>query len=167
MSTAVALRNVWSELIVDAGEPRFLEQAVSIATSERPKPSVVGDDIWYFPIEIVAGVDERRALIDFGVPCGDGLLTDERYASLLLVAKHYAVLKMARPFRRFLDLSTIKTRLEMAFGLFRSIAFTSFPRGRTRLADQTVDDLRACIVPLAAGWRAGSSSFVGLRTVLL
>lgn len=166
MNVAVAIRDEWSDLVVDPSDHRFLEQAVSVSTQERPVPSVVRDDVWYFPQEIVAGLEEYSSVIDFRVPCGDGLLTDEAFAPLLLVCKHYALLKMSRPFRGFLDLSTIKTRLSVVFLLFGAIADTSFGEGRRSLADQTIDDLRRCVAVISRRWSEGSRSFAGLRTVL-
>ncbi|MEA2817487.1 MAG: hypothetical protein QOI93_5216 [Rhodospirillaceae bacterium] len=166
MSVALDLRDLWIDLIVDPSDARFSEQAVSLPTPESSAPSVVGHHVWLFPWEVVAGVADHKRRIDFDVHCGDGRLTDAKYAGFLLFCKLFALLLMAKPRKGFVDLSTIRGYLQTAFRLVDAIANTSFKEGRTKLAEQTIGDLQAFVENITKKWRADSATFANLSIVL-
>ena len=108
---AFVIRSMWTDLVIDPADARFPDQLVSIPTPECPSGSTVRDDKWYYPQSVFAGLNDCDRVIDFNVPCGEGTLTDARFAGLLQVCKLFAILKMARPLRNFADVSTIKAYL--------------------------------------------------------
>lgn len=166
MSLASLVRIKWGHLSTDPAQPSFWQKHVSVPTPECPNGSVVSDDTWYFPREIVSGGNAAYARqIDFNVPCGNGVLTDAEFAPLLLICKRFAIAKMKHPVKKVLHLSSIKRHLTVVFDLVDGIASGPWLKGKGRLADQTLKEIETVVTEMAAGWREDAGGYEALRRV--
>lgn len=166
MSIGVEIKIGWGSLVLDPAHADYLGQAVSVPVPECAAASRVRDSIWWFPVEIVSGQSQHLRRIDFNVQCGEGRLTDDEYASLLALAKGYALARMAKPLVGYVDLATVKRDVVVVFALCHAMASTTWARGIRKLADYTPDDLNACVAIVSREWRRGASGFECLANVL-